>query len=237
MREPLNQVFHRHESPGTIRFAVTDDPPVFVRGRARSCSTGLTAPTSISPEFGVDRPRHGHPAILAALSRQAATGLLHIGPHFQRRRKHRSWSGSSRFSRPVSTWFSPPPTVPRQPRRRSRTPCTRPDAVGSLPSRVPTMAGRWGPSPSRRPARERAARSVPPGIGDAPLSLPRAGRTGYGRRTARVVDRLLDGLAAMDGPAVAGLLVEPSRPPPVCGPSCRRRRRSFGPKHDAMASA
>jgi 4-aminobutyrate aminotransferase-like enzyme len=72
-----------HQSTGTKSFAVSDAPPVFVAGTGAwlvsedgrryldfACGSGTTA-------LG-----HGHPDVLAALARQAESGVLHLGPHF-----------------------------------------------------------------------------------------------------------------------------------------------------------
>lgn len=78
-----NEVFRRHESPGTKTFAVTDDPPVFVRGAgARLVDTYGRTYLDFASGSGSTVLGHGHPAVLDAVARQATSGILHVGPHF-----------------------------------------------------------------------------------------------------------------------------------------------------------
>ena len=71
------------QSTGTKSFAVSDAPPVFVAGAgAWLISEDGRRYLDFASGSGTTALGHGHPDVLAALARQAESGVLHLGPHF-----------------------------------------------------------------------------------------------------------------------------------------------------------
>ncbi|MEI6098776.1 MAG: aminotransferase class III-fold pyridoxal phosphate-dependent enzyme [Alphaproteobacteria bacterium] len=80
---PVRATLSRHLSSGTKALSVTSDPPVFGWGRGtRLYDTAGRGYLDFACGSGTSMLGHGHPAILRALAGQAATGVLHLGPHF-----------------------------------------------------------------------------------------------------------------------------------------------------------
>lgn len=80
---PVQAPLSRHLSSGTKALSVTSDPPVFGWGRgARLYDTAGRGYLDFACGSGTTVLGHAHPAILQALADQAATGVLHLGPHF-----------------------------------------------------------------------------------------------------------------------------------------------------------
>jgi 4-aminobutyrate aminotransferase-like enzyme/maleate cis-trans isomerase len=80
---PVRVPLSRHLSSGTKALSVTSDPPVFGWGRGtRLYDTAGRGYLDFACGSGTSVLGHGHPAILQALADQAATGVLHLGPHF-----------------------------------------------------------------------------------------------------------------------------------------------------------
>lgn len=73
----------RRQSTGTKSFAVSDLPPVFIAGSgARLVAEDGRRYLDFACGSGTSALGHGHPEVLAALSRQSDSGVLHLGPHF-----------------------------------------------------------------------------------------------------------------------------------------------------------
>lgn len=80
---PVYAPLARHLSSGTKALSVTSDPPVFGWGRGtRLYDTAGRAYLDFACGSGTSVLGHAHPAVLRALADQAATGVLHLGPHF-----------------------------------------------------------------------------------------------------------------------------------------------------------
>ena len=78
-RAPLS----RHLSSGTKAMSVMSDPPIFAWGQgARLHDTKGRSYLDFACGSGTSVLGHAHPAVLRALADQAATGVLHLGPHF-----------------------------------------------------------------------------------------------------------------------------------------------------------
>jgi hypothetical protein len=73
----------RHLSSGTKVLSVMPDPPVFGWGKGtRLFDTQGRAYLDFACGSGTSVLGHAHPEVLRALAEQAATGILHLGPHF-----------------------------------------------------------------------------------------------------------------------------------------------------------
>jgi 4-aminobutyrate aminotransferase len=73
----------RHLSSGTKALSVMPDPPVFGWGKSTTLfDTSGRAYLDFACGSGTSVLGHAHPAVLKALAEQAATGILHVGPHF-----------------------------------------------------------------------------------------------------------------------------------------------------------
>jgi 4-aminobutyrate aminotransferase len=73
----------RHLSSGTKVLSVMPDPPVFGWGKGtRLFNTQGRAYLDFACGSGTSVLGHAHPEVLRALAKQAATGILHLGPHF-----------------------------------------------------------------------------------------------------------------------------------------------------------
>lgn len=80
---PVRAPLSRHLSSGTKALSVTTDPPIFGWGRGtRLYDTTGRGYLDFACGSGTSVLGHAHPAILKALADQAATGVLHLGPHF-----------------------------------------------------------------------------------------------------------------------------------------------------------
>lgn len=78
-----NALFRRMESTGTKTFALSDDPPVFREGEgARLVDRDGRVYLDLATGSAVSVLGHGHPGVRAALERQIASGITHVGPHF-----------------------------------------------------------------------------------------------------------------------------------------------------------
>ena len=81
---PARAPLSRHLSSGTKAMSVTSDPPIFAWGKGtRLCDTTGKSYLDFACGSGTSVLGHAHPALLRALADQAATGVLHLGPHFQ----------------------------------------------------------------------------------------------------------------------------------------------------------
>ena len=70
-------------SPGTKTFAVSDNPPVFVRGAGATLIDRDGRPyIDMASGSSVMHVGYGNDAVLAALREQLASGITHVGPHF-----------------------------------------------------------------------------------------------------------------------------------------------------------
>ena len=79
VRAPLS----RHLSSGTKAMSVTSEPPIFGWGRGtRLYDTAGRGYLDFACGSGTSVLGHAHPAILQALADQAASGVMHLGPHF-----------------------------------------------------------------------------------------------------------------------------------------------------------
>jgi 4-aminobutyrate aminotransferase-like enzyme len=211
MSERSNDVFRRYESPGTKTFAITDDPPVFVRGAGAVLFDGNDRQyLDFASGSGSTVLGHGHPAILAALSRQAATGLLHIGPHFH------TPSQAAFLERLVAVL---PPGLDMVQPATNGTEAT--EAALKIAMHA-TGRRRFIAFEGAYHGRTLGALAVSPARGAneqlgpfhpevTVLAFPclAPGELDDAECRAKVVDRLVHGLAAIDGSDVAGLLVEP----------------------------
>ncbi len=80
---PAQAPLSRHLSSGTKAMAVTRDPPIFAWGRgALLYDTAGRRYLDFACGSGTSVLGHGHPAVPRALADQAATGVMHLGPHF-----------------------------------------------------------------------------------------------------------------------------------------------------------
>ncbi|MFN5996384.1 MAG: aminotransferase class III-fold pyridoxal phosphate-dependent enzyme [Paracoccaceae bacterium] len=80
---PAHGPLSRHLSSGTKAMSVTSDPPIFAWGKGtRLHDTKGRSYLDFACGSGTSVLGHAHPAILRALADQAATGVLHLGPHF-----------------------------------------------------------------------------------------------------------------------------------------------------------
>ena len=78
-----HEVFRQVLSTATKTYAVSDDPPVFVRGEgAWLTDTQGKRYLDFACGSGATSLGHNHPAIMAAVRAQLDTGITHIGPHF-----------------------------------------------------------------------------------------------------------------------------------------------------------
>jgi 4-aminobutyrate aminotransferase-like enzyme len=73
----------RHLSSGTKAMSVTSDPPIFAWGQGTRLYDTTGRPyLDFACGSGTSVLGHAHPALARALADQAATGVLHLGPHF-----------------------------------------------------------------------------------------------------------------------------------------------------------
>lgn len=80
---PAQAPLSRYLSSGTKALSVTSDPPVFAWGKGtRLFDTKGQSYLDFACGSGTSVLGHAHPALLRALAQQAATGVLHLGPHF-----------------------------------------------------------------------------------------------------------------------------------------------------------
>lgn len=80
---PARAPLSRHLSSGTKTFSVMPDPPVFAWGKGtRLFDQAGKAYLDFACGSGTSVLGHGHPAVARAIADQAATGVLHLGPHF-----------------------------------------------------------------------------------------------------------------------------------------------------------
>jgi 4-aminobutyrate aminotransferase-like enzyme/maleate cis-trans isomerase len=80
---PARAPLSRHLSSGTKAMSLTSDPPIFAWGKgARLFDTKGQSYLDFACGSGTSVLGHAHPAVLRALADQAATGVLHLGPHF-----------------------------------------------------------------------------------------------------------------------------------------------------------
>ena len=80
---PAQAPLSRYLSSGTKALSVTSDPPVFAWGKGtRLFDTKGQSYLDFACGSGTSVLGHAHPAVLRALAHQAATGVLHLGPHF-----------------------------------------------------------------------------------------------------------------------------------------------------------
>jgi len=78
-----HEVYRQVLSTATKTYAVSDDPPVFVRGEgAWLTDTQGKRYLDFACGSGSTSLGHNHPAIMAAVRAQLDTGITHIGPHF-----------------------------------------------------------------------------------------------------------------------------------------------------------
>ncbi len=74
----------RHLSRGTKTLSVSPSPPIFAWGQGTELfDTNGRAYLDFACGSGTSVLGHAHPAISRAIADQAATGILHLGPHFQ----------------------------------------------------------------------------------------------------------------------------------------------------------
>jgi len=96
------------QSTGTKSFAVSDEPPVFVAGAgAWLVSEDGRRYLDFASGSGTTAVGHGHPDVLAALARQAESGVLHLGPHFHAPAQAALYDCLSRLLPPNLTRFHP----------------------------------------------------------------------------------------------------------------------------------
>jgi len=82
-QQMASHFFARTGSSATKTFALAAEPPVFVRGQgARLFDAAGHGWTDLASGSSANLLGYGHPAITAAIGAQAATGLVHVGPHF-----------------------------------------------------------------------------------------------------------------------------------------------------------
>lgn len=80
----MRKTLASHLSRGTKTLSVSPDPPIFAWGAGTELfDTKGRAYLDFACGSGTSVLGHAHPAILRAVADQAATGILHIGPHFQ----------------------------------------------------------------------------------------------------------------------------------------------------------
>lgn len=80
---PARAPLSRHLSSGTKAMSVKSDPPIFAWGKGtRLFDTKGKSYLDFACGSGTSVLGHAHPAVLQALAKQAATGVLHLGPHF-----------------------------------------------------------------------------------------------------------------------------------------------------------
>jgi 4-aminobutyrate aminotransferase-like enzyme len=80
----MSKTMARHLSSGTKVFSVTPKPPIFGWGKGTELfDTKGKSYLDFACGSGTSVLGHAHPEILRAVNEQAATGLLHLGPHFQ----------------------------------------------------------------------------------------------------------------------------------------------------------
>jgi 4-aminobutyrate aminotransferase-like enzyme/maleate cis-trans isomerase len=80
---PARAPLSRHLSSGTKAMSVTSDPPILAWGQgSRLYDTTGRGYLDFACGSGTSVLGHAHPALLLALADQAATGVLHLGPHF-----------------------------------------------------------------------------------------------------------------------------------------------------------
>ena len=83
MSADANQPFRELESTGGKYFSLSDEPPVFARGKgAELIAVDGRRYIDFACGSGTSALGHSHPAITEALASQLRTGLTHIGPHF-----------------------------------------------------------------------------------------------------------------------------------------------------------
>jgi 4-aminobutyrate aminotransferase-like enzyme/maleate cis-trans isomerase len=80
----MRNTLARHLSSGTKTLSISPDPPIFAWGAGTELfDTKGRVYLDFACGSGTSILGHAHPVILRALADQAATGIMHLGPHFQ----------------------------------------------------------------------------------------------------------------------------------------------------------